>query len=116
MVMSANVGVALMLVARPATFADPGMSRRVRDAVHASVLTHEAMYGGPDTGGTDGTSADGTAASGPDDGSGTAPAVAARLGALLRQSPPEVLSGAEGALLTEWLERVSDARAAEPSS
>ncbi|MFJ2647411.1 TetR/AcrR family transcriptional regulator [Streptomyces sp. NPDC087420] len=110
MVMSANVGVALMLVARPATFTDPGMSRRVRDAVHASVLTHGAMYGDPDAGGTDGTVEGGS-----DDGSGTAPAVAARLGALLRRSPPEALSGAEGALLTEWLERVSDAPGAASS-
>jgi hypothetical protein len=39
MIMSANVGVALMLVSRPATFTDESVSRRVRDAVHATVFT-----------------------------------------------------------------------------
>jgi AcrR family transcriptional regulator len=111
MIMSANIGVSLTLVARPATFTDPALSRRVRDAVHASVLTHEAMYGAPPAGRTDRATKKGS----PDD-SGAAPAVAARLGALLRKSPPEVLSGAEGALLTEWLERVSNAPQPAPSS
>ncbi|MEV4969514.1 TetR/AcrR family transcriptional regulator [Streptomyces scopuliridis] len=96
LVMSANVGVALMLVARPATFTDPDMSRRVRDAVHATVFTPEAMYGE--------TAAEETAR-----GPAATPAVAARLGALIRQSPPKALTTAEAALLSEWLERVSNA-------
>ncbi|MFI8351809.1 TetR/AcrR family transcriptional regulator [Streptomyces cyaneofuscatus] len=89
MVMSATVGVALMLVARPATFDDPGLSRRVRDAVHASILT-------PD----------------PDPGAGEeaeVPSVAARLSALLRQAQGSGLSTAEAALMKEWLDRVANA-------
>lgn len=111
MIMSANVGVALMLVSRPTTFDDTDLSRRVRDAVHAAVLTPEAMYGAP--------AADRGATTGEDGGAGArddAPPVAARLGALLRQSPPAVLTTAEAALLTEWLERLSNARDAPPSS
>ncbi|MFD7287762.1 TetR/AcrR family transcriptional regulator [Streptomyces sp. NPDC059863] len=96
LVMSANVGVALMLVARPATFTDPDMSRRVRDAVHAAVFTPEAMYGAISAGDAAMTPAD-------------TPAIATRLGALLRQSPPTALTAAEAALLGEWLERVSNA-------
>ncbi|RLV71163.1 TetR family transcriptional regulator [Streptomyces sp. CBMAI 2042] len=89
MVMSATVGVALMLVARPATFDDPGLSRRVRDAVHASILT-------PD----------------PDPGAGEeaeVPSAAARLSALLRQAQGSGLSTAEAALMKEWLDRVANA-------
>ncbi|MFF2536043.1 TetR/AcrR family transcriptional regulator [Streptomyces cyaneofuscatus] len=88
MVMSATVGVALMLVARPATFDDPGLSRRVRDAVHASILT-------PD----------------PDPGAGEeaeVPSAAARLSALLRQAQGSGLSTAEAALMKEWLDRVAN--------
>lgn len=98
MVMAANAGVALMLVARPATFGDASVSRRVRGAVHAAVVT-------PDVSG----------ASDDADGAGAAvseahvPSTAARLSALLRQSPDPALSAAEGALLTEWLNRLSNA-------
>ncbi|WP_066950638.1 TetR/AcrR family transcriptional regulator [Streptomyces lushanensis] len=98
MVMSANVGVALMLVSRPATFTDPDMSRRVRDAVHAAVLTSGAM---------DGHAPDGASAAPGGSAAGT-PVAAARLGALLRQSPPPALTAAENALLSEWLERVAN--------
>ena len=92
MVMSATVGVALMLVARPATFDDPGLSRRVRDAVHASILTPD-----PD----------------PDPGPGAReeaeiPSAAARLSALLRQAQGSGLSTAEAALMKEWLDRVAN--------
>ncbi|MFI7240298.1 TetR/AcrR family transcriptional regulator [Streptomyces cyaneofuscatus] len=88
MVMSANVGVALMLVARPATFDDLGLSRRVRDAVHASILT-------------------------PDPGTGAreeaeVPSAAARLSALLRRAQGSGLSTAEAALMKEWLDRVAN--------
>ncbi|MFD8970184.1 TetR/AcrR family transcriptional regulator [Streptomyces sp. NPDC059568] len=98
MVMSANVGVALMLVSRPATFTDPDMSRRVRDAVHAAVFTSEAMYD---------QAPDGASAA-PDGSGAETPVAAARLGALLRQSPPSALTAAETALLSEWLERVAN--------
>jgi len=82
------VGVALMLVARPATFDDPGLSRRVRDAVHASILT-------------------------PDRGAGAreeaeVPSAAARLSALLRRAQGSGLSTAEAALMKEWLDRVAN--------
>ncbi|MFF2327435.1 MULTISPECIES: TetR/AcrR family transcriptional regulator [unclassified Streptomyces] len=97
MVMSASVGVALMLVARPATFHDPGMSRRVRDAVLAAVLT-------PDVSGAS-AGADDTGAAVSE---AQVPSAAARLNALLRQSPDPALSTAEGALLTEWLNRLSN--------
>ncbi|MEW1612723.1 MULTISPECIES: TetR/AcrR family transcriptional regulator [unclassified Streptomyces] len=90
MVMSANVGVALMLVARPATFDDADMSRRVRDAVHASILT-------PDPG-----------PSAPEEAE--VPSTAARLSALLRQARGSGLSTAEAALMGEWLDRVANTR------
>lgn len=93
MIMSANVGVALMLVARPATFADHSVSRRVRDAVHASVLT-------PDPAGGDASDTEVSAAA--------VPSTAATLSALLRKSHGAGLSTAEAALMTEWLDRVSN--------
>ncbi|MFI0964037.1 TetR/AcrR family transcriptional regulator [Streptomyces sp. NPDC021080] len=94
MIMSANVGVCLMLVSRPATFMDETLSRRVRDAVHASVFTPDATASEALTAGS-GTSA--------------VPATATRLGALLRQNPSPALTPAEATLLTEWLDRLSDA-------
>lgn len=96
MIMSANVGVSLMLISRPATFTDAGMSVRVRDAVHASVLTDQTARrpaADPGVPAEPGTSA-----------------AAAQLAALLRQSPPGELSAAESTLLAEWLDRLSDAR------
>lgn len=88
MVMSATVGVALMLVARPATFDDPGLSRRVRDAVHASILTPDPAAGAP--------------------GEAEVPSAAARLSALLREARGSGLSTAEAALMKEWLDRVAN--------
>ncbi|MFD8966996.1 TetR/AcrR family transcriptional regulator [Streptomyces sp. NPDC059568] len=102
-VMSANVGVALMLVSRPATFTDPSTSRRVRDAVHAAVLTPETLET-PETSETTGSDRE-------NDGTGTHMSVAsaaARLNALLHRSPASVLSTAETALMTDWLNRLSD--------
>ncbi|MGW6744350.1 TetR/AcrR family transcriptional regulator [Streptomyces sp. NPDC055025] len=100
MVMSANVGVALTLVSRPATFTDPDMSRRVRDAVHTAVFTPGAMY----------DQAPAVASPASDGSAAETPVAAARLGALLRRSPPSaVLTPAETALLSEWLERVANA-------
>ncbi|MEV6751122.1 TetR/AcrR family transcriptional regulator [Streptomyces sp. NPDC051214] len=95
MVMSANVGVALMLVARPATFVDPDVSRRVRDAVHAAIFTPEAAEsrgGAPREAGQ---------------GEVQLPAAAARLSATLAAEPPQALTSAETALLSEWLDRLS---------
>ncbi|MGW1813698.1 TetR/AcrR family transcriptional regulator [Streptomyces sp. NPDC002125] len=89
MIMSSTTGVALMLVSRPADFPDAGVSERVRDAVHAAVFTPDAHASKPvDT---------------------EVPSTAARLSALLRQSQGSGLSTAESALMTEWLDRVSNA-------
>ncbi|MFD9741152.1 TetR/AcrR family transcriptional regulator [Umezawaea sp. NPDC059074] len=83
MVMSANTGVALVLITRRELYA-PEVSTRVRDAIHAAILV-------PD---------------------GTAPAsnggAASALGAQLRQSPPDTLTAAETGLLQEWLTRLTD--------
>ncbi|MET8329436.1 TetR/AcrR family transcriptional regulator [Streptomyces sp. NPDC005181] len=92
MIMSANVGVALMLVARPATFHDNRMSGRVRDAVHAAVFVPEASGGKP-----------------ADEDEMHISSAANRLRALLHDSPAAGLSKAESALMTEWLDRVSNA-------
>ncbi|MEU0359869.1 TetR/AcrR family transcriptional regulator [Streptomyces cyaneofuscatus] len=94
MVMSATVGVALMLVARPATFDDPGLSRRVRDAVHASILTPDSD---PHPAAGPGAREEAEVAS-----------AAARLSTLLRQAQGSGLSTAEGALMKEWLDRVAN--------
>jgi AcrR family transcriptional regulator len=82
-VMSANVGVALSLVTQPATYRDPGLSARVRDAVHAALLT----------------------GSGTPAGSAADPAAvaAAQLAAILRRQPAASLSPAEASLLHQWL-------------
>ena len=99
MVMSANVGVALMLVARPSTFADEALSRRVRDAVHAAVFTPDVTrQGAADDGGSADTGADDT----------RVPAAAAQLGAVLRRSARPVLSPGETVLIGEWLDRLSN--------
>ncbi|WP_405396134.1 TetR/AcrR family transcriptional regulator [Streptomyces microflavus] len=90
MVMSANVGVALMLVARPATFDDAETSRWVRDAVYASILTPEAGPSAPEE--------------------TEVPSAAARLSALLREAQGSGLSTAEAALMKEWLDRVANTR------
>ncbi|WP_086819811.1 TetR/AcrR family transcriptional regulator [Allokutzneria sp. NRRL B-24872] len=82
MVMSANVGVALMLITRPQHFDDPELSHQVRDAVHARILADPAPTP-----------------------SAVAP-VAAHLNALLADSPT-ALSDAETALLRDWLTRLS---------
>ncbi|WP_153033172.1 TetR/AcrR family transcriptional regulator [Amycolatopsis sp. YIM 10] len=82
MVMSANVGFALMLLTQPGSF-DPATSTRVRDAIHAAILTDA-----------------------PATGNGTA-AAATRLAALLPESTSDALSPAETALLREWLTRLT---------
>ncbi|WP_406330838.1 TetR/AcrR family transcriptional regulator [Streptomyces sp. NBC_00203] len=96
-IMSANVGVALMLVSRPATFTDRSVSRRVRDAVHATVFTTDV------TDSRDSRTSSVTAPA----GTGV-PATATRLGALIRQTPSPAFTPAERGLLTEWLDRLSN--------
>lgn len=98
-VMSANVGVALMLVARPSTFTDKSTSWRVRDAVHASIFTPDVFETGtPSAQDSSGSSQE----------RAQVPSTASRLNALLRQSPDAALSVAEKVLLTEWLDRLSN--------
>jgi AcrR family transcriptional regulator len=84
-IMAANVGVALSLVAQPGTYDDPGLSTRVRDAVHAQLLVTT------------------------DDGAPPAPGVEAtalQLAAQLRAAPSSGITAAEHALLQEWLGRL----------
>ncbi|GLW09511.1 TetR family transcriptional regulator [Microtetraspora sp. NBRC 13810] len=88
MVMSANTGVALSLITRPAIYPDPGFSAQVREAVFAAVTVPGDEP--PATGRTTGVAA-------------------ATLGALLRETPPAVLSAAETALLHQWLTALADA-------
>lgn len=97
-VMSANVGVALMLVSRPATFTDRGISGWVRDAVHATIFTPEVSGSG--------AASEGSVAGGQET---QLPSTAARLGTLLRQSSGSALSVAEAALMGQWLDTLSNA-------
>jgi AcrR family transcriptional regulator len=83
-IMSANVGVALSMVTQPDTYNDKGLSRRVRDALFASLLINQPEP----TGATLATSA-------------------LHLSARLRATPGEALTGAELALLQEWLDRLA---------
>lgn len=108
MIMSANVGVCLMLVSRPATFDDTTLSRRVRDAVHAAVFTPGVMAA-PAPG--DGTASGSCVGVAPGTGADESPVpvTATRLGALLRQTPSPALTPAESGLLGEWLDRLSHA-------
>ncbi|PVC80197.1 TetR family transcriptional regulator [Streptomyces sp. CS131] len=94
MIMSANVGVALMLVSRPATFDDIEVSHRVRDALYAEVLTPRLVHEESPSASAD----------------AEVPTVAARLSALLRKEHGAGLSTAEAALMKEWLDRVANAR------
>ncbi|MFE6039025.1 TetR/AcrR family transcriptional regulator [Streptomyces sp. NPDC056452] len=89
MIMSANTGVALMLVSRPATFSDDSVRTRVRDAVHAAVFTPDARVAEPVE--------------------AEVPSAAVRLRALLNRSKGSGLSAAESVLMNEWLDRVSNA-------
>lgn len=90
MIMSASVGVALMLVSRPGTFTDSTVSARVRDAVHAAVLTPAAARASEP-------------AADPE-----VPAAAAQLSELLRRSEGSGLTAAESTLMREWLDRMSN--------
>ncbi|GAA4566410.1 TetR/AcrR family transcriptional regulator [Planotetraspora kaengkrachanensis] len=90
MVMSANAGVALSLVSRPAIYTDPEFSRLVRDAVIAFITV-------------DGTPGTGAGAPGSASGAPSVPVTATTLSAQLRDSSPADLTSAETALLQQWL-------------
>lgn len=83
-VMAANAGVALSMITRPTLYPDPEFSVLVRESVLAGILARDRAEPG-----------DGVAAT------------AAALGARLRESAPAMLTGAESALLQEWLSRLT---------
>lgn len=93
-IMTANIGVALSMVSQPSTYDDPHLSRRVRDAVHRSVLTDEAFGKLPTT--TERVGSRGRAVVG----------AAAQLDELLEAGTPQ-LSQTETAMLREWLSRLT---------
>ena len=84
-IMSANVGVALSLVTQPEAYADPDLSTRVRDAVHARLLVTDE----------------------PSSTTSDVPATALQLAAQLRAAPGSSVTSAELALLHEWLGRLA---------
>lgn len=86
-VMSANVGVALSIVTQPEVYADPELSTLVRDAVHGRLLTPEP----------------GTASPSADTSLLTA---SVQLAALLRARRTP-LTGAETALMLQWLDALA---------
>lgn len=86
-IMAANIGVALSLVSQPERYADPRLSPRVRDAIHASLLTLEPQAAGERS----------------------LPVAALQLSALMGAAPPTGLTPAERTLLDEWLTRLAGA-------
>ncbi|MFD2420471.1 TetR/AcrR family transcriptional regulator [Amycolatopsis pigmentata] len=90
LILSANVGVALNLIAQPDLF-DAKLSHRMRDAVFGTVLTE----------------------SGPPVRTDPVGAAAVRLRAQLSLTGTATLEPAETALLDRWLERIAGATAPE---
>jgi len=86
LILPANVGLALSLIAQPELFDDPGLSERMREAVFSAVLTEPAAS---------------------DSSSGPVPAAALRLRSQLAVSGTTALEPAESALLDRWLERLT---------
>ena len=93
MIMAANIGVALNLVTQPENYADPDLSRRVRDAVHAAVLAPERAGAG----------------SGPD----ALVMAALQLAAVVRSRPTD-LGEPETALLLHWLDSLAGVTGSAP--
>jgi AcrR family transcriptional regulator len=87
-IMSANVGVSLALVTQPRSYTDPGLSHRVRDAVHAQVLTGDVDRR-------------------VDEHESATAAVALQLSALLGHGVGGTLTDPEAALLLQWLGRLA---------
>jgi AcrR family transcriptional regulator len=95
-VMAANVGTALTLINRPDIFTSLDLSQRVRDAVHADILT--PVRGDP------------LDHAGPHRAPPDPPrAAAAQLHAILARTANTTLSEAENRLLLQWLTQLSDA-------
>ncbi|MFJ1696754.1 hypothetical protein ACIOHC_16690 [Streptomyces sp. NPDC088252] len=98
-------GWRLMPVAHPSPFGDASMSRQVRDALHAVSFAPDVSGTSADT---DDTGVTASEARAPDTGA-RASDTGARPNALLRQPPDPAIARAEGALLTEWPNRLSNA-------
>ncbi|GII58373.1 TetR family transcriptional regulator [Planotetraspora thailandica] len=118
MVMAANAGVALSLVSRPAIYTDPDFSRRVRDAmIDAIVVPPDGKSGGAGVAraGVDRAevTAGGVSRGGSAQEASAISVTATTLSAQLRDrrspAPADTLTGAEAALLQEWLRRLSAA-------
>jgi AcrR family transcriptional regulator len=86
-VMASNIGVSLALITQPRAYADPDLSDRVRDAVHAKILVDDERQAGDDTPAT--------------------AATALRLSALLDSGGSPLTEGETG-LLREWLRRLAE--------
>ncbi|MFG1926074.1 TetR/AcrR family transcriptional regulator [Cryptosporangium sp. NPDC048952] len=84
LILPANVGVALSVIAQPALFDDPGLSHRMRDAAFAAVLGSER----------------------PPRDQGSVAAAARQLRSQLSLAGTEALEPVEVALLDRWLERI----------
>ncbi|MFF3934963.1 TetR/AcrR family transcriptional regulator [Streptomyces phaeofaciens] len=87
MVMTANTGVALALITRPALYPDPHLSVMVRDAIHRDILLDTPAD----------TSAD-------DIRQAAATTLVSSLGALT----PQPFTPAESALLRQWLTHIAE--------
>jgi hypothetical protein len=96
MVMSANARVVLSLISCPGIYTDPDLSARVRDSVHAAILTAEPA--------TTGKSHDA-------DNPAATRTAAAAFDARLRRYQPTVLTAEECALLHQWLATLATAPA-----
>jgi AcrR family transcriptional regulator len=89
-IMSANVGVTLSLVTQPKAYADRALSHTVRDAVHRAVLVDDAAVAR----------------------AGREPALATsanQVAALLDAADDVPLTGAEAALMRQWLATLAGA-------
>ena len=84
LILPANIGIALSLIAQPTLFTDPALSHRTRDAVFATVLTQVPTAKDADPVG----------------------AGARRLRAQLALIGTQALEPVEAALLDRWLERI----------
>lgn len=100
-IMAANIGVALSLVAQPTTYTDPQLSSRVRDAVHRAVLTTDAIRHPP------------TNAEQVESPQRALSGAAAQLHGLLDSSRSQ-LTPTETAMLREWLSRLTPQRKSHP--
>jgi AcrR family transcriptional regulator len=95
-IMSANIGVALSLVAQPDSYTEPDLSDRVRDALHASLLVPETDTSRPTVGGQDGLLS-----------------ASLQLSANLR-TRRTALTEPETALLVQWLDTLAEAGHSTP--